>query len=426
MTIITVKPGDTLESIASAYGAAPGLLAIWNEIENGETLVPGQSILILETDVLHTVRAGESIFSIASLYGIEPKKLLAFNPGLDGGYRELAIGQTLVISFAEESSYPLRVNGYAYPFIREEVLLYSLPYLTYLAPFTYGFTESGTLIPLDDERLLAAARDYGVSPLLHLSTLTESGNFSDTLATTVLRSPAAEETLIENVIATALAKGYGGIDVDFEFLGAENALPYADFIARLRERGNAVGLTVLVALAPKTSDTQSGILYEGHNYRALGEAANAVFLMTYEWGYTYGPPMAIAPIGSVQRVLDYAVTEIDPGKIFMGMPNYAYDWVLPYQQGETRATSISNREAIQLARRYGAEIQYDETSQTPYFSYFADDRTHEVWFEDARSVAAKLELPPAYGFLGVGYWNIMRKFTQNWMILAVKYGIAAP
>lgn len=426
MTIYTVKPGDTLAEIASAYGTSAGLLAIWNEIEDGETLVPGQSILILETDVLHTVRAGESIFSIASLYGVEPKKLLAFNPGLDGGYRELAIGQTLVVSFAEESAYMMRVNGYAYPFIREEVLLYGLPYLTYLAPFTYGFTEDGTLIPLDDERLLAAARDYGVSPLLHLSTLTESGNFSDTLAAALLQSPTAEAALIENVVSTATAKGYGGIDVDFEFLGAENALPYADFIARLRERANAAGLSVLVALAPKTSATQSGVLYEGHDYRALGEAADAVFLMTYEWGYTYGPPMAIAPIGSVRRVLDYAVTEIDPGKIFMGMPNYAYDWTLPYQQGETRAVSISYREAIGLARRYGAEIRYDETSETPYFSYFADGRTHEVWFEDARSVAAKLELPPAYGFPGVGYWNVMRKFTQNWMILAVKYGIAAP
>ena len=105
----------------------------------------------------------------------------------------------------------------------------------------------------------------------------------------------------------------------------------------------------MAAVAPKTSDTQSGVLYEGHDYAAIGKAVDQVLLMTYEWGYTYGPPMAVAPIDAVERVVRYAVSRIEPGKLLLGFPNYAYDWTLPYEAGLTRAVVIGNEAARQLA-----------------------------------------------------------------------------
>ena len=159
-------------------------------------------------------------------------------------------------------------------------------------------------------------------------------------------------------------KGYAGLDVDFEYLPGTLADAYADFLSRLRQRLNALGYFLWAALAPKTRPDQPGTLYEGHDYARVGAAADAVLLMTYEWGYTYGPPMAVAPLPNVRAVLDYAVTEIPPEKILLGVPNYGYDWPLPYRQGETRAESLSNQAAIRLAIRHGAELQFDENAQT--------------------------------------------------------------
>ena len=150
----------------------------------------------------------------------------------------------------------------------------------------------------------------------------------------------------------------------------------------------------------------------------------ANILHSYEWGYTYGPPMAVAPLPNVRAVLDYAVTEIPPEKIFLGVPNYGYDWPLPFVQGVTRAQSISNQRAIQLAVQYGIAIQYDEAAQSPFFNYTDDGGTvHEVWFEDARSMYAKLRLIAEYGFRGAGFWNLMRPFSQTWLVLDALYDI---
>ncbi len=184
-----------------------------------------------------------------------------------------------------------------------------------------------------------------------------------------------------------------------------------------------LGYPVSVALAPKVSDTQSGLLYEGKDYALLGEAADYVLLMTYEWGYTYGPAMAVAPINKVRQVVEYALTKIPPEKIHLGIPNYGYDWTLPYVKDSSKATTIGNVEAVQIAIANGASIQFDEISQAPYFNYMQNGLTHEVWFEDVRSLTAKFSLVKEYRLRGMSYWQIMQLFRANWLLLGDTFAI---
>jgi len=329
----------------------------------------------------------------------------------------------LVLSYQQEKLGTLSVNGYAYPNVDRGLLQRTLPYLTELTPFTYGFTPEGQLVDLNDQPLIDAALQLDVRPLLHLSTLTEEGGFSNELAHILLNDEALQETLITQLLDTISRKGYRGLDVDFEYVYGSDADAYARFISRLHEALSPLGLPLIVALAPKVFADQPGRLYEGHNYAMLAQAADFVLLMTYEWGYTYGPPMAVAPVRNVRQVLDYAMTEMPPEKVYLGIPNYGYDWLLPYRPG-SRATSISNQYAVELAARNNVSIRYDTSAQSPWFRYTAQNgREHEVWFEDARSIRAKLELAREYGLHGVGYWNLMRPFPQNWLVLNALFNI---
>src|SRR5690606_10102289 len=130
-----------------------------------------------------------------------------------------------------------------------------------------------------------------------------------------------------------------------------------------------------------------------HDYAAHGTYSDFVVIMTYEWGYSGGPPMAVSPIGPVREVLEYALTEMPGNKILMGQNLYGYDWTLPFVPGGEYARAISPQQAIALARRMNAAIEYDYTAQAPFFRYIDEQgRTHEVWFEDARSIQAKFDL----------------------------------
>lgn len=375
--------------------------------------------------LFYVVQPGDTVYSIASMTGNTVEELLR-NNGLTPD-SVLVPGQALVLAEQEEERTQKReisVNGYAYPYIDNEVLQKTLPDLTYVTLFTYGFTEEGELIGIQDEPVIGEAKEAGVAPLMLLSTLTGDGTFSNELASRIFSDEAARNRLFDQVLQTMRTKGYYGLDVDFEFILPEDKDNYVQFLTELKSRLQPEGYPLFVALAPKTSGMQRGLLYESHDYPAIGAVADYVLLMTYEWGYTYGPPMAVAPLNKVKEVLDYGVSVIPREKILQGIPNYGYDWTLPYVRGQSMARSIGNVEAVEIAMKYRATILYDETAQTPYFYYTDEEgREHVVWFEDARSIDAKLRLNESYPLHGISYWNIMRYFPQNWVVVNEKFRV---
>lgn len=366
---------------------------------------------------IYVVERGDTVDSIADRFNVAAETIIFVNQ-LVYPYR-LAVGQALLLDngITNQSGY-VDFNGFAYPFISRWVLENTLPYLTYLSVFSYGFTMEGYLVypMLPDEWMLRMAEDYNTISILTLTPLDEYGRFNNNLITSVVNSKEYTDRLIEQLLSVLGSKGYGGVDVDFEYIKREDRDLFTAFVTELHRRLSAQGYTVSVDLAPKTYADQPGLLYAGKDYGALGAVADWVLLMTYEWGYKYGPPMAVAPINKVRQVVEYAVTEIDNRKINLGIPNYGYDWPLPFVQGQTAATTIGNVQAVQIAVEQGAEIQYDEISQSPFFYYTENGIEHVVWFEDVRSMRAKFDLIREFDLRGGGYWNIMSWFYANWLL----------
>jgi len=421
MQIHVVKAGDTMTSIANQYGVSAERIIIENELPNPDNLLVGQSIGIRVPDVVHTVVQGNTLTGIAQIYNTTITQIFQNNPQVAA--KGLVPGEVLVITYANEAKIDTVVtNGYAYPFIDRSVLRKTLPFLTYLSLFTYGFTATGELIPIEDEELIALAKEFGVAPIMVLAPMDAQGNFSSESAHTMFTNPQAQTNLVTNLVTTLQAKGYAGIDIDFEFILPEDKQNFINFVTAVNSALDKVGLITLVALAPKTSGEMKGLLYEAHDYAAIGAVADEVLLMTYEWGYTYGPPMATSPINNMRKVLQYGVTVIDPDKILMGTPNYAYDWPLPFVQGTTSAQSLGNQEALERAANNGVPIQFDEEAQSPFYNYTtAEGVQHVVWFDDVRSMNAKLRLIPEFKLNGSGVWQVMRYFPGLWMVMSSLY-----
>lgn len=423
MAIHVVSQGETISFIARLYGVTVESIIKYNELSEPDNLVPGQTIVILSPDKIHTVAEGETLESIAKSYGVTVINLLQNNPYLNG-VPNINAGEELVINFLGEKKETMSVLGYVYPTVNKDTLIKTLPFLTYILIFTYGIKPNGDLIPINDEEIIRISKDYGVAPIMQISTLTEEGVFSNEISHIIVNDMQVQNRVIENVLSNLKAKGYYGLDIDFEYVFPEDKANYTWFIKRITDRLNMEGYIVFTALAPKTSVDQKGLLYEAHDYMGIGHVSNYVLLMTYEWGYAFGPPMAVAPLNKVEEVVSFAVTQIMPDFIYLGIPNYGYDWPLPFVSGTTRAKSISNVEAVDIARTYGVNIEYDYTSQAPFFNYVAEDGVeHVVWFEDARSIQAKVQLVPYYGLNGVGYWNLMRYFPQNWLVVNYLFNI---
>lgn len=367
---------------------------------------------------IYVVKRGDTAREIASRYGISEESLLEDNQIASGA--GLVVGQALLINNGPANrDRIIRSAGYAYPGINDVVFADTLPFLSSLYVFSYRFDAQGSLIvPRQNvNNMILPALEQGVVSVLTLTPTAQDGSFDSDLISTLLGDYDAQDVLLDQIIIEMNEKGFVALNLDFEYIKAEDAEAYVEFVEECAKMMHENGFQLSVALAPKTSANQQGLLYEGMDYRELGRAADLVILMTYEWGYIEGPPMAVAPIDKVRQVLSYAVSEISPDKIMLGIPNYGYDWPLPYEAGVTRANTIGNVEAVQIAAANSVEIAFNETSASPYFLYLRDGIRHEVWFEDVRSYQAKYDLVKEFGIHGVCFWQLMRFFRAGWLLL---------
>ncbi len=422
MIIYEAKPHDSLFSISKRYNISPNKVIADNSLSNPEDLVPGQTLVLLPENAAHTVRKGESLYAIAKNYGVSLKELQDANNVLRPPYR-LTQGMRLNIPAGGQKYGEIYVNGYTFPGINRTLLQSILGNLTYLSIFSYHARPDGSLSSMNDAPLIQMARQAGVAPMMVITNMEEEGGFSSDLAHTLLSDKEVQKRYIQNVLEKMKERNYYGLDIDFEYVFPEDRENYNDFISEMADRLSPQKITLTTALAPKHSAEQQGLLYSAHDYAHHGKLADHVILMTYEWGYTKGPAMAVAPINQVKKVLEYATSVIPGNKILLGMPNYGYDWTLPFVKGSS-ARSLSNIEAVDLARNIGTTIQYDEISQAPYFYYYDEDKDrHEVWFQDARSVQAALRLVEQFDLGGISLWTINRPFPQIWLVLRSMYDI---
>lgn len=411
-----VQPGDTLWSIAHRFGVSIQEIVKANQLTDPSRLYIGQVLTI--PVIYHSVQPGETLWLIANRYGVSVPAIVQANQIQNP--EMLYIGQRLRIPETSKKK-ATEINAYVTRMGQDGANLVSpiAPYLTYISPFSHNVTKTGGLTPLDDNAILAVSRNRNVSPLLAIT----NRGFNPDEAAQILRNEDIQNTLITNILTELKQKGYSGVNIDFEYVYPEDKENFNNFLRRVVSRIKPEGYSVSTALAPKYSAEQKGLQYAAHDYAAHGEIVDFVVIMTYEWGWIGGRPMAVAPINEVRKVLDYSVSVIPRHKIIMGVPLYGYDWKVPWKYG-TRADVIGPRQAVNIAAKNGVAINYDVTSQSPFFHY-ADQsgQQHEVWFEDARSVQVKYDTAKEYNLRGVSYWVLGPTFQQNWPVLGANFNI---
>ena len=423
MTIHVVQPGETLGSIADQYKISADRLILENGIENPDNLAVDQTIVIIQPLISHTVQEGDTIFEIADKYNVSPMQIYRNNPYL-AEQEYIDPGESIVISYDSIKVSPLVTSGYAYSFISIEVLQKTLPFLTYLTVFNYRQTMEGDIIDVDDQEIIDMAKEYGVAPLMMVSTQTEQGVSSLETAITLLNRPDLQDRLIDNIVEVLKRKGYYGLNQFFQFYNVENQELYLSYVEKLSERLKREGFPLIITITPREHiDGVEGELQEA-DYSLITQYADALTLLTYNWGYSYGPPASATPVNLLSQVIQNVIKTVPADKVLLGLPVIGYDWPLPYVPGVTKANAITPMIAIIIAAINGVEIQYCEFSQAAYFFYNVNHQSlHNVWFKDARSISAISKLVPQNGLGGLSIWNIMYFNAQMLFVLNNLYDI---
>ena len=380
IALYTVQPGDTVDSIATKFAITAPDLSYLNCCALAEPLVVGQSIIV------PAIR--KTIQSLAYFHLADLKNL---NPTLQ------KIGACL----------------------------------TYGGLFQFPITAAGEVQPPENIAVDWAVRllkSYGIEPLAVITNLGALGaaGFDRELAGTVLGDKQTRAALTENLLSLMQRYGFRGVNIDFENVAAADRERFTAWIRELQQFLGGAGYLVSLTVPPKNADLPDDPVQGAYSYSELGQWADFIFIMTYDWGYIGGPPRAVAPLNEVQKVIAYAVTQIPADRILQGIPLYGYNWQLPYTP-EVRATVVNLVEVYDLARRYQAAIDFDPVAVSPSLSFRANDgNDHIIWFEDARSLKAKYKLAIDFDLGGVGFWygkNAPYGFPQGWVVFEAMFAV---
>ena len=424
MLIHVVNPEETIYTIAATYNVSVTRLIEENGIMNPEHLVVGQTIVIAYPEQIYITKEGDTLSSIANDFQVTKMQILRNNPFLSN--RDVIYkGELIVISYETMGS--ISINAYAYPFIDKGTLRKTLPYLTYLTIFNYRSIGAGEIVGDDDTELIQIAKEYGVAPLMSLSTLNYQGTSDIEVVNRILYNEDNMALHIDAILTILKEKGYYGFNVSIVNLNPENREAYENYITTLSIRLKEAGYLLFVTITPKIILDSTEVNFVKVDYTVLGKAADYIQILSYGWGSFAGPPSPTTPAYLTNALLSYAVSMIPPSKIYSGISIIGYDWQSPYIIGVTKANSLTTDAAIELALQTGATISFDNVSMAPYYEYTVYiagiQIRHTVWFTDARSIDALVGFVPAFGIQGVGIWNIMNYFAQMWLVINSTYQI---
>ncbi|MDF2483872.1 MAG: hypothetical protein K0R46_40 [Herbinix sp.] len=424
MEIYIVQVGDNINTIANRFGVPVDRLAYDNGLEFPYRLILGQAIIIAFPKQTHTVQEGDTLQSIADMYQVSYFQVLRNNSFLaDREY--LYPGETLVISYNTVGS--ITTNGYIFAFISQATLIKILPNLTYLSIFNYRTTESGEVLQYrEDQQIIQSALEYGVVPLLMLSTLTASGEPNIETSFNILLNEEFQDRNINQFVEIAKSKGYYGVNLVFNYLSQSSQTLYINFVRKISERLQQEGLLFFITINYSLQSSDGIAMLGGIDYGTLSSYVDGMIFLKVVWGTNYDPPAPISNINQMRVLVNDITKTSPPEKITVGSPILGYDWPLPFIPDRTSATSMTVNSVYELAYDNNAVIQFDEISLTPFFYYsqiIGIPVDHIVWFIDVRTINALNDVVKDYSLYGSGIWNLMFYYPQLWTSINSEFEI---
>ncbi len=284
--------------------------------------------------------------------------------------------------------------------------------LTEVSPTWATVRSDGTLAltppPAEVVDRLAAAGD-GVVVIPAVQNFAD-GQWQGEAVARVLADPVAAADHRRALVDVALANGWDGVDVDYEALPPTAGPSFTQFLAALRDDLHAHDLLLTVAVPARDAEETPGAL--AYSYQLIGQIADQVRVMTYDHSWSGSPPGPVAPTDWVEDVVAYAVERVPRHKLMLGVATYGYDWVAD------RGSNLQATDAVALAERVGAEPRWDPAADAWTFGYADAGQEHTVWFEDARSLAAKQDVAVASGLRGIAIWQLGGEDPHVWTSVA--------
>lgn len=278
--------------------------------------------------------------------------------------------------------------------------------ITMLCPTWMGLKDSqGNIAAKEDPRISAFAKEHGIKiiPLIWGSDKRTMHNiFSNIFSRT---------RLVKNIVAALDSFSYcQGVNLDFEGLDPKDRWSFDNFLIELSAKLKPKGYLLTIDVPAKSYDNKWNDYAYWCDYIDIGRTCDIVMIMCYDEHWSTSKPGPVASVQMDHAVLKYATSVMPKEKVFLGLPFYGYDWP---QKG--RATARRYGSVTKLLEERSGKLMWDREAKVPWYTYTSDEGVpRTLYFENAASISAKLEIARRHDVGGVCIWSLGGEDPAIW------------
>jgi spore germination protein YaaH len=299
-----------------------------------------------------------------------------------------------------------------------------------LAPGWYSVDANGLVSGGPNPLVLETARQHHVPvmPLLVNSGFTQDGFHK------LANNPEAYGQMIKQLIHACKTNGYVGIQFDFENINWTDRESLSTLVRVAAAELHKEKLQLSIATVPNAPGAPgeggfSAWIYENwrgaYDLKALAEAVDLICLMTYDQHTVWTAPGPVAGWAWTTANLDYALKIVPPQKLSLGIPLYGYHWFAgtpvkaPDKTDKPNPTAeyISTQDALDLAKAYNGQLEWDAADRTSWFYFYRDDLREWIFYTDVRTFRERYALVKERGLRGFCSWVLGTEDPGIWELL---------
>lgn len=216
-----------------------------------------------------------------------------------------------------------------------------------------------------------------------------------------------QQAFISNALFLVNSKNLDGINIDFEYTGEPTEVVRTGFTKLIYNLNSELKRQIPKSTLSIDTYLVSGGKLDLFDIQALSANLDYFVIMGYDMHTPNGDSGPVSAMGGETNVVAYVqnyLEKIEPDKIVLAIPYYGYDWpqnkndvgegvkILPYAEIADASQDL--------------KINWNEESQTPYYSYNENGQSRIVHFDNVRSLGVKYDFINRKELAGVGIWAL--------------------
>lgn len=275
-----------------------------------------------------------------------------------------------------------------------------------IAPTWYSVTdESGNMSSYASADFVSKMHQRGIDVWALVSDFDTNVDFAQ-----LYSSKAARTNMVNKLVGEAKSYGFDGINLDYENIKSAYAKDYLQFVRELSVACERNGIVL------STDNYKPEEYNRCYNLKEQSKFVDYVIVMAYDEHYAGTDAGSVASLPFVKEAVEDTVQLVGKEHVIAGIPFYTRIWTTT--DGNTTSRAVGMQAAIDQLNSDGQVALWNDDCGQYVASYTVGSSTRQIWFEEEKSIEAKMQVIQQENTAGVACWKLGLEKSTVWSVIS--------